>query len=360
MIRRIFLLAFFSLLIAGSLGYAQEGEPLRVSVKPAPPFVATSEEGVIQGFSVDLIREVAARLDPPRTVTFHMDPDIPSHLDTVARGEADLGIAATTITTERERRLDFSMPYFEADVAILVPGRLSKWAILTGFFTSLDFFLIVGGLGFFMFMAANLIWFAERGKNFSEKYWPGIFEGLWWTIVTITTVGYGDLYPRNPAGRLIAAMVIVTGILLFGLATASLTSMLTVEQLQSGINSPDDLVRHTVAVVEGTHTVTLLKERGLGNRHLQPVPTLEAGLALLERGEVDGLVHDRPLLQYLILGKRPRSFYILPEGFAPSYYGILFPPGSPLREPVNVALLETMEGGRQGFYYPLRERWFGE
>lgn len=27
---------------------------------------------------------------------------------------------------------------------------------------------------------------------------------------------------------------------------------------------------------------------------------------------------------------------------------------------VNVALLETMEGGRQGFYYPLRERWFGE
>jgi ABC-type amino acid transport substrate-binding protein len=115
-----------------------------------------------------------------------------------------------------------------------------------------------------------------------------------------------------------------------------------------------------VAVVEGTHTVTLLKERGLGNRHLQPVPTLEAGLALLERGEVDGLVHDRPLLQYLILGKRPQSFYILPEGFAPSYYGILFPPGSPLREPVNVALLETMEGGRQGFYYPLRERWFGE
>lgn len=339
---------------------AGQEPPLTVSVKPAPPFVEIPDGGEIRGFSIDLIREVASRLDPPREVRFHVDPDIPAHLDTVASGGADLGIAATTITTERERRLDFSMPYFEADIAILVLGERTKRSILSGFFASMDFFLILGGLIGFMFLAANLIWVAERGKNFSERYWPGIFQGLWWTVVTVTTVGYGDLYPKNPAGRIVAALVILTGIVLFGLATASLTSMLTVQQLRTGIREPGDLIRHTVAAVEGTNTVEILKERGLSGRNLKYVRTLAEGLALVENREVDGLVHDRPLLQYLILGRRPKEFHILPQGFAPSYYGILFPQGSPLREPVNVALLQTMEGGEQGFYYSLRERWFGE
>jgi voltage-gated potassium channel len=43
-------------------------------------------------------------------------------------------------------------------------------------------------------------------------------DALWWCIVTITTVGYGDLFPVTNAGRVIAVILIVTGISSFGAA----------------------------------------------------------------------------------------------------------------------------------------------
>jgi len=49
-------------------------------------------------------------------------------------------------------------------------------------------------------------------------------DALWWAISTITTVGYGDRYPTTAEGRLIAAAVMISGIALLGVITASLAS----------------------------------------------------------------------------------------------------------------------------------------
>lgn len=49
-------------------------------------------------------------------------------------------------------------------------------------------------------------------------------EALWWAITTVTTVGYGDLYPVTVAGRLVAVMLMIGGITLVGVVTASLAS----------------------------------------------------------------------------------------------------------------------------------------
>jgi voltage-gated potassium channel len=48
------------------------------------------------------------------------------------------------------------------------------------------------------------------------------FDGIWWAVVTITTVGYGDLYPKSEAGRILAMAVMGIGISMIGLVTASL------------------------------------------------------------------------------------------------------------------------------------------
>ncbi len=45
-------------------------------------------------------------------------------------------------------------------------------------------------------------------------------DALWWTLVTVSTVGYGDLYPVTPAGRVVAFLLMVVGISLFGVFTA--------------------------------------------------------------------------------------------------------------------------------------------
>jgi voltage-gated potassium channel len=62
-----------------------------------------------------------------------------------------------------------------------------------------------------------------------ERHAPGAAivsfgDALWWAMVTITTVGYGDLTPVTEAGRLIAAGVMVGGIALLGVVTATLAS----------------------------------------------------------------------------------------------------------------------------------------
>jgi len=57
-----------------------------------------------------------------------------------------------------------------------------------------------------------------------HKEYPNIFIGMWWAIQTVTTVGYGDVTPKNVAGRLVAAFVMLEAIALVAIVTAAITS----------------------------------------------------------------------------------------------------------------------------------------
>jgi voltage-gated potassium channel len=72
------------------------------------------------------------------------------------------------------------------------------------------------------FVAAVAVYDAERDAPDASITTFG--EALWWTITTISTVGYGDRYPVTFEGRLIAASLMVAGIALLGVVTASIAS----------------------------------------------------------------------------------------------------------------------------------------
>jgi voltage-gated potassium channel len=61
-------------------------------------------------------------------------------------------------------------------------------------------------------------------------------DALWWAITTVTTVGYGDTFPVTAAGRGVAAVLMATGIALFGVLTANLAALL----VDQGANEPDE------------------------------------------------------------------------------------------------------------------------
>lgn len=63
---------------------------------------------------------------------------------------------------------------------------------------------------------------AERGAP--EASITGFDQALWWAVTTVTTVGYGDLYPMTGLGRVVAASLMVVGISLVGLVTATVAS----------------------------------------------------------------------------------------------------------------------------------------
>ncbi|MBI5755236.1 ion transporter [Candidatus Peregrinibacteria bacterium] len=62
---------------------------------------------------------------------------------------------------------------------------------------------------------STLEYYAEKGVEGTA--FTSIPKAMWWGIVTITTVGYGDMYPVTVIGRIVAAFTMLAGLALFGL-----------------------------------------------------------------------------------------------------------------------------------------------
>ncbi len=56
------------------------------------------------------------------------------------------------------------------------------------------------------------------------KVFHNILDTFWWSLVTFTTVGYGDVYPITPLGKVLSAIIVLIGIMLFALPTSILTA----------------------------------------------------------------------------------------------------------------------------------------
>lgn len=64
-----------------------------------------------------------------------------------------------------------------------------------------------------------LIWALDHGE------YPNIWVGMWWALQTVTTVGYGDVSPTNPSGRIIATVVMLYGVAFITIFVAAITSI---------------------------------------------------------------------------------------------------------------------------------------
>jgi voltage-gated potassium channel len=87
----------------------------------------------------------------------------------------------------------------------------------------------------------TLLYFAER--NAQPEAFASIPVAMWWAIATLTTVGYGDLYPITPIGRLFGGMVTVVGIAMLAIPTGILGAAF-VEETQTRASSPTLVCPH--------------------------------------------------------------------------------------------------------------------
>jgi voltage-gated potassium channel len=92
---------------------------------------------------------------------------------------------------------------------------------------TLTFFLIVAGL---LAMSVFGAYFFEVGRN--QEY-RSLWDTLWWTIVTITTVGYGDKFPVTLGGRLVGILIMVLGVATVGIVTGRIASFLVNKQIKA-------------------------------------------------------------------------------------------------------------------------------
>jgi polar amino acid transport system substrate-binding protein len=331
-----------------------ETQPLRVVVKSLVPFVVI-DDGQFQGFSIDLFAQIAARAG--FAYEFHEVGTVDAQLDALKSGEADLAVAGISITSQRAQAVDFSHPIFNSGLQILVPDNTnsSTASKFLSILSSRGLRQLIGVLVAVILVVAHVVWLVERRRNpdFPRSYVRGLWEGCWWAAVSMATVGYGDQPPKSVVGRLLAIFWMFAAIIIVANMTASISSTLTVNELQGTINGPDDLFGKRVATVKATTSATYLSSVHIA---AVEVDTIEDAYPLLESEEVDAIVYDSPVLRNFASSSGRGKVRVVGPLFQREDYGIAMIDGSPHRRIINRSLLGLIEDGT---YNQLRTRWFG-
>lgn len=79
-----------------------------------------------------------------------------------------------------------------------------------------------------------LVWVIDHSE------FPDIGESLWWSLQTVTTVGYGDVVPRNAEGRIVGAALMVSGVGFLAVITASIAAAFTQAAFRRRLERPDE------------------------------------------------------------------------------------------------------------------------
>lgn len=322
---------------------------LVVGTRVAPPFSLKRGERW-----AGITHALLARVAEQEGFSFvYRELELDALISAASTGEVDVAAAAITMTEAREEQVDFSHPFHDSGLGLAVrraEGSLA-WTLLDRLI-SLRFLQAVGALVVLLGAVGVLIWLVERRRNpehFPPSVAAGLGAGMWWSAVTMTTVGYGDKAPVTPLGRLVAGIWMFASIIVISGFTAAIASALTVGELTSRIRGLDDLPGRRISTVADSSSAVFLREQGLV---FEPVEDVKEALSRLNRGEADAVVYDAPILRYRIQeqGLRVR---ILPRPLLHQAYGLAFPPGSPLRERFNRRILGITES--EGWREVLRE-----
>ena len=114
-----------------------------------------------------------------------------------------------------------------------------------------------------VFLGVLVVWLF--GAVFISLIEPGAFtdirNSLWWAIVTMTTVGYGDMAPTTDYGRFLAVLIMISGIILIAIITATISSKVITKKIMEGKGLEKiNLADHILVCGWSTNIANLIKE----------------------------------------------------------------------------------------------------
>jgi ABC-type amino acid transport substrate-binding protein len=187
---------------------------------------------------------------------------------------------------------------------------------------------------------------------FSGRRRQGIGMGIWWSLVLL--LGNKGIIPVSAMGRVLATLAMFASIIVLSIFTGVITSVLTVQQLDTGIARATDLYHVRVATVTSSTSTEYLRQRRIFFREYgTPVEAIQA----VDDGKADAVVYDVALLKYLASEDFFDRIDVLPVSFNVQEYAIALQPGSELRKPLNEELLRYRESDAWG---DLIYRYMGE
>jgi len=331
-------------------------ETLDIGVIDRPPFAFQDEKGEWTGFSVELARDLANRAG--YTIRESSYVVFSKMIEGAKNSDVDFAAANISITSERERFLDFSQPLYESGLQILIPKGSSSASIWSIIWES-GILLFIFSAFVILMIVAHLVWFFERGGDarhdyFRDDYFGGLWDAFWWAFIVVTMGGFENERPENYIGRVIAVFWVLASLFFISTLTAKITTALTISELQTGIESYEDLRGKKVGASQGTTISDFLDKQNIS---YIPYEDFTDVLTDLENGSLEAGVGGAAVSQYYAATEGAGKLVTAGPVFAPDNIGFAFPEESQYFEELNQLLIQAKEDGT---YQQLRVKYFGK
>lgn len=298
-----------------------------------------------EGISVEIWQAIAAQTGT-RYQFQHYD-SVPEALSVLMSGGLDAVVGPVSVTASRAGSALFSQPYFQSSLSILSgTEEQSVWERVQPFF-SMPFFVAIAALLFVLLVVGTLIWLAEHRvseNEFPDRPVPGIGNGVWLAIVTMTTVGYGDRVPKTFLGRLVTGAWMIVSLITATSLIAGITTTLTLSGMRANVvSSAEQLNKKRVAVEANSPSEQFARRYGA---QILTVASIQQGYDLIRNHQADAMVFDRPQLLYFTTQQHSAAESVSKAEYDHQAYAFAFSIASPLIHTVNISLLQLEESGR--------------
>ncbi|XP_043486735.1 glutamate receptor 1 isoform X2 [Polistes fuscatus] len=368
-----------------------------------------------EGYCKDLAELIAKKLGITYELRIVKDgkygtenPEVPGGWDGMVgeliRKEADIAIAPMTITSERERVIDFSKPFMSLGISIMIKKPIKQKPGVFSFLNPLSKEIWVCvifsyiGVSIVLFIVSRFSPYEWRvltisgsgdpsisGRNDPSLQHPhtpqgsphiqassmandfSIINSLWFALAAFMQQGC-DISPRSISGRIVGSVWWFFTLILISSYTANLAAFLTVERMVTPINSPEDLASQT-EVQYGTLSsgstwdffrksqISLYSKMWefMNSRKHVFVKTYDEGIRKVRTSKGKyALLIESPKNEY-INERLPCDTMKVGRNLDAKGFGVATPLGSPLRDSINLAVLSLKESGE---LTKLMNRWW--
>ncbi|KAL3615270.1 hypothetical protein CASFOL_040931 [Castilleja foliolosa] len=348
--------------------FPNNGKPLQIAVPNRvtfPDFVSRDKGPLgARGFCIDVF-EAAVELLPypvPHKYILYGDgrrnPSFNNLVFDVAQNKYEAAIGDVTITTNRTRIVDFTQPFMESGLVVVAPVKQVKsspWSFLMPFTWQMWF---VTGI-FFLFVG-SVVWILEHRMNTEFRGPPRqqLVTVFWFSFSTMFFAHRENTV--STLGRSVLILWLFVVLIINSSYTASLTSILTVQQLSSQIQGIDTLIASSdpIGIQDGSFAYKyLIDELNIAESRLRVLKTVDEYVDALQRGPGGGgvaaIVDELPYVE-LFLSNTKCQFSIVGREFTRSGWGFAFPRDSPLAIDLSTAILQLSENGE---LERIRNKW---
>ncbi|CAK6967754.1 glutamate receptor 1a isoform X1 [Scomber scombrus] len=322
-------------------------------------------------------------------------------------GKADVAVAPLTITLVREEVIDFSKPFMSLGISIMIKKPTKSKPGVFSFLDPLAYeiwmcivFAYIG-VSVVLFLVSRFSpyeWHAEDYEEGGEPQSPtqasangmqqgqtatqqntnqqspeqtnefGIFNSLWFSLGAFMQQGC-DISPRSLSGRIVGGVWWFFTLIIISSYTANLAAFLTVERMVSPIESAEDLAKQT-EIAYGTldagstkeffrrSKIAVFEKMWSYMKAADPsvfVKTTDEGVMRVRKSKGKYAYLLESTMNEYIEQRKPCDTMKVGGNLDSKGYGIATPKGSPLRNPVNLAVLKLNE---QGLLDKLKNKWW--